>query len=732
MKTFFSFILAALLFASCNNEQESSKSPNVVIFYADDLGWGDLGVINSDPSYFRHTPNIDEIFTRGIMMSNYLTHCVCSPSRAGLLTGIHYAKVHSGPETGGTLPNNIPNIAKDFKASGYRTGAFGKWHNGMPNFPAEGNGKYVDFEEVKIWNELHQVWTSDLTNGIFENGKGWEWGEGVNAYGFDRWVGYYAGGGDLFDRFSNWHHDINWWHDRSYAPDEEGYTTDLITKHALNFIEENKDEPFFCYIPHEAVHGPLQIKLSDLKKLCAQFPGEWEYVRNIESPTTGRKIEDVEELRCEVGAEFDFSKIDPNRDHYMHLVYATYLYSLDKNVGEVVQKIRDLGKMKNTVFLFACDNGATWEGCNLPFKGRKHMLWEGGVHVPAAIWWPETFDANTAPYSPGNNKYEGFIGYIDMYPTLMSMTGQKCTGTNLDGFDNWKNLKSRENGRPELENAMYWMWRDHGSVRTARWKLMYSESAGRAELYDLQNDISEASDVSDDHPDIRDALIGMYRKWLEDNNFAMSYVSIPPKNIHQVKPEPEDDILEISAIQDITSNNSYRDGILIRCLNRGEWSNSPGTYIETGDRLEYDIYVCEDSEVTEGISICAARGSNPYFNSGNGINQDGDPVQKANLPKGKWTRQVVGVGNLCPGGAGTNYVALQSSKKGYYHFYLDNIVIRRNDGIIRSVVWKSGDDLSNATILHGKEKYNSIERALSEPGFPFSQLSITTRNIEEL
>lgn len=725
MKKLIYFIAILMLSISCSNKQKSDKHPNVVVFFADDLGWGDLSINNKDPFYFRHTPNIDELFTNGIILENYMTHCVCSPSRAGLLTGMHYAKVFSGPETGGTLPNDISNIAKDFQAAGYKTGAFGKWHNGMPNFPAGGNGMKVDYDTVKVWNELHQVYTSDLEDNIYYNSKGWEWGEGVNAYGFDRWVGYHNGGQDLFDRFSNWHHDIDWWHDRNYVPDEKGYTTDLITKHAINFIEENKDGSFFCYIPHEAVHGPVQLKLSDVKELCSHFPGEWDYIKEIVSPRTGRKLGEVEEIRCEAGAEFDADKIDPNMEHFTHLTYATYLYSLDKSVGKVIEKVKEIGQLENTIFLFACDNGATPRGCNLPFKGGKHSLWDGGVHVPAAIWWPENFDANTDPYSPGDNEFDGFIAYIDMYPTLLSMSGNQCNGVDLDGFDNWDNLKKRENGRPGLENPIFWVWRDYGSVRTRRWKLMYSESAGRTELYDVQEDIGETTDVSEENQEIRDALIGMYREWLDENNFAFSYASISKDNISQLEPEPEGDVLEISAKQ----SRSPGSAVYIRCISGSKSSKSPDEYLVAGDRLEYDIYLCKDSDVNSGIYVSAARGPSPYYNSTNGINQNGELVRDVVLTKGEWTRQVVGVGNLCPGNSNVNYISLQGQGSGNYHFYIDNVVIRRNDGTIKAVLWESGDDTSNATILYSRKNYKTVDEAISAKNFPFTELGIATKKL---
>ena len=142
------------------------SKPNIVIFYADDFGWGDIRCHNTDPAYFRYTPNMDRIFTKGIEFKNYMTHCVCSPSRAGLLTGKHYASVGAGPRTGGTLPNDIQNFAKDFRTAGYKTGAFGKWHNSMPNFPAEGNGARVDYDKESRPNDLHGERTLNLTNNI--------------------------------------------------------------------------------------------------------------------------------------------------------------------------------------------------------------------------------------------------------------------------------------------------------------------------------------------------------------------------------------------------------------------------------------------------------------------------------------------------------------------------------------------------------------------------------------
>ena len=209
-----SCLLMLLLLSSLLHAQKT----NVVLIYADDLGWGDLRIHNQRPEHFRYTPNIDRLFKKGIELNNYMTHPVCSPSRAGLLTGKHYARVDAGPRTEGTLSSKYPNIAKDFKKAGYATGAFGKWHNSNPNQPEDGNFRIANFNKDAKFNALHQAKTLNVDDNVFEKHKEWIWGEGVNAYGFDRFVGFYAGGGDHFNHYVDTHHDADWWHDRHSAP----------------------------------------------------------------------------------------------------------------------------------------------------------------------------------------------------------------------------------------------------------------------------------------------------------------------------------------------------------------------------------------------------------------------------------------------------------------------------------------------------------------------------------
>ncbi len=709
----------------------SAKQPDIVLIYADDFGWGDLRCHNDDPKYFRYTPNLDRLFSEGIELKNYLTHAVCSPSRAGLLTGRHYANVGAGPRTGGTLPNDIRNIARDFQAAGYRTGAFGKWHNSLPNFPEDENGRRVDYNKVAKFNPLYGEKTLDLDNNIFENHKGWKWGEGVNAYGFDRWVGYYAGGGDHFTHYVDWHHDADWWHDRKYRADERGYRTDLITKYATEFIEANKARPFFCYVPEEAVHSPIQLKRSDLIEFCEKLEsergikGQWKFVSNVVSPASGRRLGDVEQIRCDRRGEFNVNRIDPKKEHFLPLIYAAYVYTLDKSVGAIVSKVEELGLSKNTIIVFSSDNGATPEGINLPFKGRKHTLWEGGVHVPTAIRWSGTFDHRTTAYAK-NNGYEGMISYIDLYPTLMAMSGNRCLAKGIDGKNCWPNLKERTECRPDaLADAEFWMWLDYGMVRTKKWKLFYSESTDRVELYDIGADIAEQNNLAQANPEITQTLVRRYRDWISQNNYAMSWMTIPEENISHPDPAPEDELLEVRAVQTKPIRNPDRDGVLVRFSNGTGWEEEYDAYVHADDRIEFDIFVCGDSDVVQGCYYNPGNGWNPFYTARNGLNQDGVPVSKFELPKGKWTRQVVGIGNYCPGTIPVNFIALQHKQPGTYHYYLDNVVVRKKDGGIRSVIWQSKKNFAPILYRYKKVNHNSIDKAKAVDGFPFESINLS-------
>ncbi len=301
-----------------------TERPNVVYLLADDLGWGDLGANGGSIP----TPRIDRLFKEGVRLDNFMGWCVCSPTRAMLLTGRHPFRVGTGPEVGGELAKEEITVAEVFKANYYATGIFGKWHNGEDPDTPEYRAAFAE-----AWKAMPN--------------KRPEFGFGANAHGFDEaWV-YYGGGADYFTRRTvNNRGPVSWWHNLDYRPQDVGYTEDLITEHALHFIRANKARPFFCYVPFHIVHAPFQAKDSDLAGVDAKVTDE-----------TKR-------------------------------LYAAMVQAMDKNVAAILAELDALGLRDNTVVVFTSDNGATKDGSNAPLRGGKHSVCEGGVRLPTVVHWP--------------------------------------------------------------------------------------------------------------------------------------------------------------------------------------------------------------------------------------------------------------------------------------------------------------------------------------------------------
>ncbi len=253
MKSTLLLLLAGCLFAPWLTTAAEPAKPNVVYLLADDLGWSD---ISAHPGGSIPTPQLDRLFKQGVELRNFMGWCVCSPTRAMLLTGRHPFRVGTGPEVGGELAKAETTIAEGFKANGYRTGVFGKWHNGDdPETP----------EYRKAFDEAWQAMPNKKLKG----------GLGVNEHGFDEaWV-YYGGGADYFTRRTvQGRGPVSWWHNREFRPQDAGYTEDFITQRAIEFIRASKGKPFFCYVPFHIVHTPLQAKEADLKGVDPKVTAE--------------------------------------------------------------------------------------------------------------------------------------------------------------------------------------------------------------------------------------------------------------------------------------------------------------------------------------------------------------------------------------------------------------------------------------------------------------------------
>jgi len=642
MKTFLAVVSAFV--AILGRAHAAPAKPNVVYLLADDLGWSDISV---HPGGSIPTPNIDRLFKQGVELKNFMAWCVCSPTRAMLLTGRHPFRVGTGPETGGELEKAEATIAEGFKAHGYRTGVFGKWHNG-------------DDPATPEFRKAYEENWKDRPN---KNIKG---GLGVNAHGFDEaWV-YYGGGADYFTRrISGGKGPVSWWHNMEYRPQDAGYTEDLITGHALDFIRENKDRPFFCYVPFHIVHAPLQAKDSDLAL-----------------------------------ADKDLDKdIKPTKANQR--VYTAMVEAMDRNVASILKELDDLGLRENTIVIFTSDNGATVDGSNLPFRGGKHSLFEGGTHLPTVIYWPKG--------KVVSGKWDGLCGALDMFPTLMAMADLKMPETRpLDGKNLWPAL--RDNGPSPVE-SYYWSWHTEDAIRTADWRM--HRFADHSELYDIRADIGETTDVADKHPDVVASLKTKMDAWAESLGAALTHQ--PPPAKLDAKPAPEGEVLEVSVT--VAGKPKPKDALVV------PFARWEGNVFAT-DYIEYDIAVAPGSPL-KGFYYSPFKGNDSKgarldFNRGEGFDQFGREQVSGPEPKGGagvWEHRIIGLSSYGPGIMPGHALVFKGAKPGTYKVYLDNLRIRHADGST-TPIWTSGKD-TKAKKIEETELFKDIKVravAMSEVG----------------
>ncbi len=400
--------------------------PNIILIMADDLGYGDISCYGSTKI---RTPNIDALAGGGMKFTDYHSNCpVCSPTRAALLTGryqqrcgiegVIYAK---GPtrQTGMALEEIT--FGEALKKCGYATGIFGKWHLGYN----------VEFNPAR--------------------------------QGFDEFIGYVSGNVDYHSHLDGAGFE-DWWKNCEKVP-EEGYCTDLITGHGIDFIERHKDGPFCLYLPHEAPHSPYQ--------------GREDPPERLSGGRKGRKAKGEEISRA----------------------YKEMVEVMDEGIGRIVETVRRLGLERRTFIFFCSDNGATKNGSNGVLSGYKGSLWEGGHRVPAVAYWPGRIKA-------GTTTDETVLG-MDLFATMVSIAKAKPpVGLKLDGVDILPVLT--ESG--ELpERTLFWRYRKERAVRKGPWKLLVQ--GDKVRLFNLEEDLGEKENLADKKPDMIKRLEDELAAW---------------------------------------------------------------------------------------------------------------------------------------------------------------------------------------------------------------------------
>ncbi|MCX7048192.1 MAG: arylsulfatase [Candidatus Sumerlaeota bacterium] len=421
----------------------SGKRPNIVIILADDQGWGDLSV-NGNANL--STPNIDSLSRDGALLERFYVCPVCSPTRAELLTGRYHPRggVHNVTTGGERLNLDEKTIGDAFKAAGYATGAFGKWHNGTqyPYCP--------------------------------------------NARGFDEYYGFTSGHwGGYFDPPL----------EHNGQPTQgKGFIIDDLSDHAMRFIEQNKDRPFFCYVPFNTPHSPMQVP--------DRF---WQKFANLELKMRSRnpKTEDVDFTRAALAM----------------------CENIDWNVGRILHCLDELKLADNTIVIYFSDNGPNSWRWNGGMKGRKGSTDEGGVRAPFMIRWPGHVRAGA--------RLPQIAGAIDLLPTLADMAGiPVAAGKPLDGVSLKPLLLAGAGAAPNWpERMIFSHWSGKNSVRTQRYRLDNAD-----QLFDMEADPGQDRDVSKEHPDDAARLSKALAEWKkemlpglrnDDRPFTVGYREYP-------------------------------------------------------------------------------------------------------------------------------------------------------------------------------------------------------------
>ena len=423
-RSLLSLIPVALLFMATECAAAEPR-PNVIVILADDLGYGDTSLFDG----WVKTPQIERLASEGLTFTDFHSNSsVCSPTRAALLTGRYQQRVGIVDvitrhlNTPGLDPSELT-IPRLMKQNGYRTALFGKWHLGVE--PGQ--------------NPIH--------------------------HGFDQFVGYLNGAAD--------YHNHGDWYNGQQRTDIKGYTTHLITDHAVRFIRENKDTPFFLYVAHEAVHLPFQTPDDTLEN------------------RPKRKLTSQEMW-------------DPNR---IRPKYKIMLEEMDKGIGQILDTVCSEGLAENTFLFFFSDNGAIGAGgSNMPFRGGKFSNYEGGHRVPAIAWWPGKIEA-------GSTSDELMVG-MDLLPTIMDIVGIELPKQRkLDGIS-FKDHLLDQIDMPERRVFFGYEPKLGTAMRDGPWKMQTKGDV--VELYDLSKDIKETTNVADQYPQRTEEMKAAIEKWKQE------------------------------------------------------------------------------------------------------------------------------------------------------------------------------------------------------------------------
>ena len=457
--------LVLLTLGSCQTEELEESGPNILVIVTDDQGYGDLSAFDHAASDIE-TPNMDRLAREGVLFTQgYVTAPVCSPSRAGWNTG-RYQQRWGHWNWGKELPVEEMTLAEYLRREGYSTAKYGKSDFGA-------NYHSMEVREYPL------------------------------NHGFDEFLGFSSHAHDYFllseeiERRTPDPHGHSaalgpLYYNRGRKGFEEGYTTDIFTDYAIEYLKDHQSEPFFLSVAYNSVHH-----------LIHEVPDR--YLRKF----GGEKIPDYD------------PDIDGNyKDYYDKYAgpeevgekyrrwYLGNLSCLDDNIGRLLDTLDQLELAENTLVVLFSDNGGSplTGAVNKPLSGSKYNLLEGGIRVPFMIRFPALF--------PQGMVYDYVVSSLDIVPTCLEAVGIKVPADKkLDGFSLYQDLQKTS---PEgLDRGpLFWQFGDEYAVREGDWKLVQTkERPGGVRLYNLAQDLTEEENLSEQQPAVLNRLMELHRDW---------------------------------------------------------------------------------------------------------------------------------------------------------------------------------------------------------------------------
>lgn len=428
--------------------EQTKRTPNIVLIFMDDMGYADIGAFWAEGKGYE-TPHLDRMAEEGRILTDfYVTQAVCSASRAGLLTGCYNVRVGIfgalGPQATYGLHEDEVTLAEICRRKGYATACYGKWHLGHHKKFLPLQHGFDDYFGLPYSNDMwpHHPHVRHLSMG---------------------------------ERLERWPHlpliERNEIINPEVGPEDQEQLTTQYTERAVKFIESNKDQPFFLYVPHSMVHVPLYVS--------EKFKGKSE--RGL---------------------------------------FGDVMMEVDWSVGQILDTLRKYQLEENTLVMFTSDNGPWLSygdhcGAANPLREGKGTMFEGGCREPTLMWWPGTIPAGTKCRQPAMT--------IDILPTIAHLIGAPLPDHTIDGKNIWPLIVGEPHATSPQEAYYFYYGRQLQAIRHGKWKLHFphpyrtlnGRKGGRdglpvpydqAEigwaLFDLEADVGEAKDVKDQYPEI--------------------------------------------------------------------------------------------------------------------------------------------------------------------------------------------------------------------------------------